>query len=846
MPRDIPVGNGRMLVTFDHQYQIRDVYFPHVGQENHAGAGPCRFGVYTDVPGKHKNQLSWSSDPGWTIRQRYLRDTLTTSVSLDHRELKLAMYCNDVVDFHRNILVRKIKIKNLTSHERQVRIMHHQDFNMFGTKIGDTAYFDPDLRSIVHYRAKRYLMMTFFSSGEQRIDEYATGTSGFHGAEGTWRDAEDGHLQGNAIAQGAVDSTMSHHVHVPAEGERTIYMVLVAGHSREELLELHKWLVKHSPQGVIDRTTSYWRLWVGGTNFNFGNLPPKVVELFKRSLLIIRTQTDNNGAIVAANDSDIMQFSRDTYSYMWPRDGALVANAYDLAGFSDLARWFYSFCKDAITDEGYFHHKYNPDGSPASSWHPWVLKGQRVMPIQEDETALVVWALWRHYYRYRDIEFVRPLWVDLVQKAADFMVSYRDPKTGLPLPSYDLWEERWGVHAFTVATVYGGLKAARNFAVCFGDRDKAETYNKAAEEIKAAAAKHLYNEKLNRFVRRLVPRDNPIAPDDPNYRSSVANCQSNNGEGVHSTGQSTIGNGQSAKTEDLFEVDEVIDASLYAIFKFHLFEADDPRVVSTMKAVESKLWVKTRVGGLARYENDYYHRISNDIASVPGNPWFICTLWLADYFITQAKTPAELKMALPIFEWAASHALESGVLAEQVNPYTNEPISVSPLTWSHATVISTVIKYIEKLEQLQRCTTCRQPVFRMRRPGPTEVKAQAHFDRLEAEFEPSDAREMASAVGTFTTHDTRTPQTRRTTLAIDVRDCIGCEVCVAHCDKGVLKMVDGKALIDLRHLNKCDMDGHCVEVCPTDVVTLVSQVVEDEPKHHHAHDHAIAGLEEES
>jgi GH15 family glucan-1,4-alpha-glucosidase len=78
----------------------------------------------------------------------------------------------------------------------------------------------------------------------------------------------------------------------------------------------------------------------------------------------------------------------------------------------------------------------------------------------------------------------------------------------------------------------------------------------------------------------------------------------------------------------IYEVDEVIDASLYAIYKFHLFEADDERVISTMKQVEEKLWVKTRVGGLARYENDYYHRVSNDIASVPGNPWFICTLWL--------------------------------------------------------------------------------------------------------------------------------------------------------------------------------------------------------------------------
>ena len=104
------------------------------------------------------------------------------------------------------------------------------------------------------------------------------------------------------------------------------------------------------------------------------------------------------------------------------------------------------------------------------------MKGNRSLPIQEDETALVVWALWRHYYRYRDIEFIRPMWVDIVQKAADFMCKYRDPRTGLPLPSYDLWEERWGVHAFTVATVYGGLKAATNFAVCFGDRDRAERY----------------------------------------------------------------------------------------------------------------------------------------------------------------------------------------------------------------------------------------------------------------------------------------------------------------------------------------------------------------------------------
>ena len=120
-------------------------------------------------------------------------------------------------------------------------------------------------------------------------------------------------------------------------------------------------------------------------------------------------------------------------------------------------------------------------------------------------------------------------------------------------------------------------------------------------------------------------------------------------------------------------------------------------------------------------------------------------------------------------------------------------------------------------------------LYRIRRRGPVEVKSQASFDRLDANFEQAEGREMASAVGTFTRQDPRSRELLKVTLSIDTRDCIGCDVCVAHCDKGVLKMVDGKALIDLRHLNQCDMDGTCVEVCPTDVVTLLIQPVEGPP-----------------
>jgi hypothetical protein len=42
MPRDILVGNGSLLVNFDHQYQLRDLCRPHVGQENHTAGHPAR------------------------------------------------------------------------------------------------------------------------------------------------------------------------------------------------------------------------------------------------------------------------------------------------------------------------------------------------------------------------------------------------------------------------------------------------------------------------------------------------------------------------------------------------------------------------------------------------------------------------------------------------------------------------------------------------------------------------------------------------------------------------------------------------------------------------------------
>mgnify|MGYP003652623630 FL=1 len=45
------------------------------------------------------------------------------------------------------------------------------------------------------------------------------------------------------------------------------------------------------------------------------------------------------------------------------------------------------------------------------------------------------------------------------------------------------------------------------------------------------------------------------------------------------------------------------------------------------------------------------------------------------------------------------------MLAEQFHPYTGAPISVSPLTWSHATVMIVVSEYLNKLKELENIGT---------------------------------------------------------------------------------------------------------------------------------------------
>jgi glucoamylase len=97
-----------------------------------------------------------------------------------------------------------------------------------------------------------------------------------------------------------------------------------------------------------------------------------------------------------------------------------------------------------------------------------------------------------------------------------------------------------------------------------------------------------------------------------------------------------------------------------------------------------------------------------DISRVPGNPWFVCTMWLARYQLQRAQTLEDLAPGLRLLEWAAQRALPSGTMAEQLHPYTGEPLSVSPLTWSHAEYVRAVQEYTQRHSSANLCPSCGQ------------------------------------------------------------------------------------------------------------------------------------------
>jgi GH15 family glucan-1,4-alpha-glucosidase len=287
-------------------------------------------------------------------------------------------------------------------------------------------------------------------------------------------------------------------------------------------------------------------------------------------------------------------------------------------------------------------HQYQPDRSIGSTWHP-LLHGRRSeLAIQEDETASVVFMIGEYFRFSGDRTYVESFYDTFIGPAADFMAKFIDDSTSLPHASYDLWEQKFLTSTYSVCTVIAGLETAADLATAFEHPDDAVRWKRAAAKMRDGLDA-LYHP--DGYFRKgyLMQEDGSLAFDDS------------------------------------------LDISnLYGPYMYAQLRLDDPRMLSTLQQVEKRLLNSSPIGGVVRDEHDEYFLSKRQYK---GNPWIVCTLWLAQYY--QASGRQEECEAL--LSWALARALPSGILSEQFDPETGEPVGVGPLVWSHAEFINTVL-----------------------------------------------------------------------------------------------------------------------------------------------------------
>ncbi len=645
MARPAMLSNGQLMVGLNENGLVHDFYYPYVGLDNLTTARSVhhKIGVWVD------GVFSWVDDGTWQSEVSLESDALIANTILTNNYLKICIKTVDFVDQHSNGFIRRITISNFSDQKRDVRIFMHQVFQISRGGRADTALFVPEENYILDYKGRCALLVCGIEQdSKEKFDQYSVGNFGIEGKEGTYKDAEDGELSGNAVEHGGVDSVFRFAFSIEPNSDKSVDYWIIASSSQYECEEIHNNYLNLGIDKIEEKLRRWWHNWLGISANKLHAIRPELLSDVKKSLMTIKAHTDKRGGVLASGDSSIFNYGRDYYCYCWPRDGAYAMWPLIRLGYREEPKKFFEFCRDTLSHQGYLMHKYQPDQAIGSTWHPLVHENRKELAIQEDETASVINMLGEYLDHSGDDDFVSSLYTTLIQPSANFLAGFIDEETNLPHASYDLWEEKFLTNTYSVATVIGALNRATKFAILFNYPDDEVKWKSASDQISSG-------------LQLLFDQDRQT------YRKGLL-----------------------LKEDGSLQFDNTIDiSSLFGMVMYTETKLDSPEVLGSLHAIEKYLTNLSPIGGVVRYEDDWYMR--NDKA-LPPNPWFVCTLWLAQLY-TQLGQTEKVK---PLLEWSLQYTLKGGIMSEQIHPVSGKPVGVAPLVWSHAELINTAIDLINE------------------------------------------------------------------------------------------------------------------------------------------------------
>ena len=564
-----------------------------------------------------------------TFKQFYIEGTnvLTTEIVNTYFNLKITQI--DFAMVKENVLVRRYHFVNNNTIDLNLKFL---TYSKLFTNINNDACGFVKNDALLQY-THDYTVCTF---AKEKISSYQINNAA--------ETIMSGVASGKDYIGMSPDSSIEYDLGVLKPGEEKIFnlYIHVSDNSEKNLLndldqEIERYR-KIDLKKELDDTKKYWRKYLKDHSSIELKTEGTLKKIYDRTILLFPLLiNEQTGGISAGVESDEYKTKCGRYSYCWPRDGVFITEALDEIGMKKEAEKFYKvFCKMTQSGNGGWEQRFYTDGRLASCWG-----------YQIDETASVVFGVYRHYEKVKNTKFLKDT-LKMCENAIDFLDKYVTDTLEEKFEfkkSYDLWEEYEGVTLYSMSAIFGAYNAmlkiykevkaeyANNRLRIEAMEKRKKILEKREREIKEYVLKTFYDENKKCFVRNL---------DDRRLDISI----------------------------------------LGAVTPFNMFSPKEKRFLTTIERMNMTL--RTYTGGYIRYEDDRYNG--------GYNPWVIANLWMANYYLDAG----DKKKAKECFEFVVKSASSYGFLGEQVNNETMQPSWIIGLTWSHA-MYAIVINKLSKL-----------------------------------------------------------------------------------------------------------------------------------------------------
>lgn len=345
------------------------------------------------------------------------------------------------------------------------------------------------------------------------------------------------------------------------------------------------------------------------------------------------------GAIVAAPTTSLPEAVGGTrnwdYRYTWVRDAAFTMDALWVAACPDEANEFFAFMTNAAASQPRAHLQimYGIGGEHDITERELShLAGWRASrPVRAGNDA------WRQAQLdvYGELLSTASRFADQIDRAdrslCDFLAGLADTAARVwRQPDHGIWEVRGAPRHFLYSKLmcWLALDRAVGLADLLGATDRVESWRRSRDEIRAAIQTESWNGRVGVYTQS-------------------------------------------------FGSDE-LDASALMMPIVGFLPPDDERMRSTVEAVADRL-VGPR-GLVYRYRD----LSTLDDESDADGTFLLCSFWLAEAFAILG----EVERARQVFERAAEHANDVGLLAEEVDPASGALLGNFPQAFSHIGLVN--------------------------------------------------------------------------------------------------------------------------------------------------------------